>query len=299
MDFQRARSEEQREHRRQAILATAAAMLTEMPVAQVSLNELSRRVGLAKSNVLRYFESREAVLLEVLDTEVREWVTDLQRQATQPTPETLTERIEHLTTAIATSLASRPVLCDLLHAESGVLEHNVSVDIVLRHKHATQHAAAAIADTITTALPEVTPHDAEEVIVTLLLVGAAAWPYAQPSEALTTAYQQDPTVAAMHRNFTTIVQRTLSLTTRGLLAHNDAMRSAGLRPPTKPETAREAPDRGDNPPDTVQLGAPKPKGRPDSMKAEHFASVERGVELVCEPGPAPLTDQLQHNSETR
>lgn len=60
MTFQRARSEEQREGRRRAILDTAAAMLTEMPVADLSLNELSRRVGLAKSNVLRYFESREA-----------------------------------------------------------------------------------------------------------------------------------------------------------------------------------------------------------------------------------------------
>jgi hypothetical protein len=43
----------------------AAAMLREMPVAELSLNELSRRVGLAKSNVLRYFETREAVLLEL------------------------------------------------------------------------------------------------------------------------------------------------------------------------------------------------------------------------------------------
>ena len=51
--FQRARNEEQREIRRRAILETAAAMLDEMPVAEVSLNELSRRVGLAKSNVLR------------------------------------------------------------------------------------------------------------------------------------------------------------------------------------------------------------------------------------------------------
>ena len=42
-------------------------MLDEMPVAAVTLNELSRRVGLAKPNVLRYFESREAVLLELLD----------------------------------------------------------------------------------------------------------------------------------------------------------------------------------------------------------------------------------------
>ena len=61
--FQRARSDEQRAIRRQTILDTAAAMLEDMPVSELSLNELSRRVGLAKSNVLRYFDSREAVLL--------------------------------------------------------------------------------------------------------------------------------------------------------------------------------------------------------------------------------------------
>jgi AcrR family transcriptional regulator len=76
-NFQRARSDEQRAQRREAILETAAAMLTEMPVARVSLNELSRRVGLAKSNVLRYFESREAVLLDLLDAAEREWLDQL------------------------------------------------------------------------------------------------------------------------------------------------------------------------------------------------------------------------------
>ena len=75
--FQRARSDEQRAIRRQTILDTAAAMLEEMPVAEVSLNELSRRVGLAKSNVLRYFDSREAVLLELLASLTQEWIAHL------------------------------------------------------------------------------------------------------------------------------------------------------------------------------------------------------------------------------
>ena len=51
-------------------------MLEEMPVAEVSLNELSRRVGLAKSNVLRYFESREAVLLELLLDFLGSWLAE-------------------------------------------------------------------------------------------------------------------------------------------------------------------------------------------------------------------------------
>jgi DNA-binding transcriptional regulator YbjK len=75
--FQRARSAEQREMRRRAILDAAAGMLAEMPVAEVSLNELSRRAGLAKSNVLRYFDSREAVLLELLNSAWQEWLGQL------------------------------------------------------------------------------------------------------------------------------------------------------------------------------------------------------------------------------
>src|SRR5690349_17282353 len=75
--FQRARSPEQREARRQAILDAAAAMLAESPVAEISLRELSKRVGLAKSNVLRYFETREEVFLELLDREIRGWLAAL------------------------------------------------------------------------------------------------------------------------------------------------------------------------------------------------------------------------------
>ncbi len=58
-------------------------MLTEMPVAKLSLNELSRRVALAKANVLRYFESREAVLLDLLDAEIRDWIAELETSQTE------------------------------------------------------------------------------------------------------------------------------------------------------------------------------------------------------------------------
>ena len=62
-------------------------MLAEMPVAEVTLNELSRRAGLAKSNVLRYFESREAVLLELLDSAWRTgWCSSIGTWRARSTP---------------------------------------------------------------------------------------------------------------------------------------------------------------------------------------------------------------------
>src|ERR1700733_5038725 len=129
--FQRARSDEQRELRRRAILDAAAAMLDEMPVAEISLNELSRRVGLAKSNVLRYFESREAVLLELLDRAAPELLAEISEAlpagVTSSAP--VRRRAHTVAAGLAASFANHPTLCKLLSAQAGVLEHNGSTDV--------------------------------------------------------------------------------------------------------------------------------------------------------------------------
>ena len=65
-DFQRARSPQQQEQRRRDILDAARQLLEQAPLAEISLRELSRQVGLAKSNVVRYFPTREAVFLALL-----------------------------------------------------------------------------------------------------------------------------------------------------------------------------------------------------------------------------------------
>src|SRR3954451_11504604 len=119
--FKRARSDEQRALRTRTILDTAAEMLTEMPVAELSLNELSRRVGLAKSNVLRYFESREAVLLQLMHSAVVDWIETLRAElAARVDPAAdLHERCDATAAGFAASLSRHPLLCDLFSAQAG------------------------------------------------------------------------------------------------------------------------------------------------------------------------------------
>jgi AcrR family transcriptional regulator len=219
MDFQRARSEEQREYRRTTILETTATMLAEMPVAQVSLSGIGRRVGLAKSNVLRYFESREAILLELLDTQFRAWVENLDEalgRAANPAQ----ERAHVVAATIASTLQDRPVLCDLIAAQASVLERNVSTEAVLRHKHATQQVGEAITRIVSRVLPELDEEDLLHLVVQILLMTGAAWPHSIPGPALQAAYDADPTVAAMHMSFTDIMENSLSVTLTGLLARH-------------------------------------------------------------------------------
>ncbi|MFD4439645.1 TetR/AcrR family transcriptional regulator [Nocardia sp. NPDC058519] len=193
MSFQRARSEEQREIRRRAILDTAASMLDEMPVAEVTLNELSRRVGLAKSNVLRYFESREAVLLELQDVFLGRWLAELADELAagveaQAAPEV---RAGQLAEILSRSLAEQVVLCDLFGAQGGVLERNISVEVVKQHKRSSLARLAAMADLVRRHLPELGDGAQLFCLMSLLSAGAMS-AYVPPPPSVLAAYADEP-----------------------------------------------------------------------------------------------------------
>ncbi|MFG1894863.1 TetR family transcriptional regulator [Micromonospora zamorensis] len=196
MTFQRARSEEQREIRRRAILETTSAMLDEMPVAEVTLNELSRRVGLAKTAVLRYFESREAVLLDLMDDRTTTWLAALDQELTHGVDldRSPLQRAEQVADVLSRSLAAQTVLCDLYGAQGGVLEHNVSVEVVRRHKRASLGNLAVMADLVRRHLPEVGDR-AELFCLNALLVGGALSAYTSPPPSLLAVYESEPALA--------------------------------------------------------------------------------------------------------
>jgi AcrR family transcriptional regulator len=220
--FQRARSEEQREVRRRAILDAAAAMLAEMPVAQVSLNELSRRVGLAKSNVLRYFESREAVLLELLDSAWRDWLGQLEGDlpAAVDAGVAAAERGDQLAAALAASLAGHPVLCDLFSAQAAVLERNVSPQVAAVFKRAAIANVGALSQLALACIGELGERDAGRLAAATVLVTGAVWSHAQPSAAMLAAYEADPALASMRLDFAATLREVLEVLIAGLLARS-------------------------------------------------------------------------------
>ncbi|TWP47920.1 TetR/AcrR family transcriptional regulator [Lentzea tibetensis] len=218
--FKRAHSEEQRAERRRMILDTAAAMLTEMPVAQVSLNELSRRVGLAKSNVLRYFESREAVLLELLDVVTRQWLEELRDELASgiDASAALPERGDQLAATLAASLRARPMLCDLISTQAAVLEHNVSPEIAAKYKRAAIGGVGALIRLILEHVPELGEDDALRLAGATIMVTGAVWTHSRPAAAMLAAYEADPALAALRLDFTATLRETLEVLIAGLFA---------------------------------------------------------------------------------
>lgn len=211
MEFQRARSEDQRRARREAILETASGMLEEMRVSELSLNELSRRTGLAKTPLLKYFESREAVLLQLLDRELREWAEDFSASDLVGGPGAIADRF-------ARSLAARPVLCDLISAQASVLERNISTEVALAHKRATAPTVALVVTSIERWLPELDAGGGYRFVAYGLLLTSAMWPSSRPSEALQAAYDADAEVAKSQMDLVAGLADALQLMLRGLLA---------------------------------------------------------------------------------
>ncbi|MFF3500787.1 TetR family transcriptional regulator [Streptomyces sp. NPDC003247] len=220
--FQRARSEEQRLARRQSILRTAAAMLAEMPVSAMSLNELSRRVGLAKSNVLRYFETREAVLLDLLDQSARDLLAEEgeQLRSLVDARDPLDVRIEAAASGLAASFAARPMLCELLSAQAGVLEHNISVEVATRYKQGARDSLLGFAELLRHLFPELDRPRSEQGANLIVVLICGLWTHTHPAPAVRAVYDADPGFAFMDSDFPDALHQALNVLLTGLLVRS-------------------------------------------------------------------------------
>src|SRR6202048_3803895 len=72
-DFQRARSPEAKQHREDAILAAARSLGAKRGIRQITLTDIADTVGMHKSALLRYFETREQIFLRLPSEDWREW----------------------------------------------------------------------------------------------------------------------------------------------------------------------------------------------------------------------------------
>jgi AcrR family transcriptional regulator len=169
--------------RRTAILTSAREMLAEKDLADISLRELSDRIGLAKSNVLRYFDSREAIFLQILDEEFQTWLADLETRLGRPRTRKANYANEiRVATAVADSLAERQLLCELVASMAGVLERNISYDFARDFKARAMGRIAEFGQLVATHLPWLPAEFTEFFAEAALTLLAGAYPFSVPTE---------------------------------------------------------------------------------------------------------------------
>ncbi len=191
LPFQRARRPEQLAARRSAILVAARDALAASGVDGVTLRDISERVGLAKSNVLRYFESREAIFLELLDSECRSFLVELNERLGDPQPRKPNYDSEiRVAAVIVETLVERALLCELLGAMAGVLERNISADFARDFKVRAMQTIGELSSVVGGQLPWLSAEFLGFIGEGVLTLVAGMYPFSVPTEPVRQAVEE-------------------------------------------------------------------------------------------------------------
>ena len=213
-DFQRARSPEAKQHREDAILAAARSLGAERGIRQITLTDIADAVGMHKSALLRYFETREQIFLRLSAADWREWSAavraELERISGSPTAEAVAS-------AFSTTLADRPMFCDLLAQAPLNLERNVSLEAVRAFKLGTHTEVDAIVEAMRRLLPGLTERDCVDVLATATSLSGAFWQMVNPPPEVAALYRSDPRMAHAVFEIEPRVRRVLTAMLKGML----------------------------------------------------------------------------------
>jgi AcrR family transcriptional regulator len=221
--YQRARRPEQKLERRDAILGAARELALRDGVRTVSLADIAARVGIHKSALLRYFETREQIFLELAAEAWHGWTAALHAglDAVEPDagePDAGAPGAAALVAEVfARSFGDRPLLCDLIAHTPLNLERNVSPEAVRRYKLTSLGAVDEAAAIVHRVLPELTLTEGGEFVAALASLAGAVWQIANPTAALAEFYASDPALARACVDLTPRLRRTAEILLAGLI----------------------------------------------------------------------------------
>ncbi len=152
----RARRPEDKEARRQEVLAAARALCERGAPGALRMADLAEAAGLAKGTPFLYFATKEAVLLGLLREELEGWfdATGGALQALAGRARTSARaRPRAVARLLARSLVARPLLRRLLTLLHGTLEENLALAEVVAFKRFLREGVLAAGAALEAALP--------------------------------------------------------------------------------------------------------------------------------------------------
>jgi AcrR family transcriptional regulator len=210
--FLRARRPEQKQQRYAAILDAARELALRDGVGAVSLADIAAQVGMHKSALLKYFETREEIFLRLAETEFAEWAAGALAALSTAGPDP-----RDVADALAGSVADRPLFCQLLLYTPLTLERNVSLDVVRAFKLAIKGSMEEVLPALQRVLPALDADACFELFMMSGVVAAGLWQAAHPAPQVVALHAEDPG-AAPYPDFRASLIRFVRTYLAGLLA---------------------------------------------------------------------------------
>lgn len=183
--FLRARRPEQKQLRYAAILDAARDLAERDGVGAVSLTGIAAQVGMHKSALLKYFETREEIFLRLAETEWREWASGAVVALSAAGPAT-----HDVADALARSVADRPLFCQLLLHSPLTLERNVSIEVVRAFKQGIHGAMSEVQHALQQAVPALDADACTDLLMMSGLAAAGLWQTTHPPPQVAAVYAE-------------------------------------------------------------------------------------------------------------
>lgn len=209
--FIRARQPEQKAQRRNQILASAAELLEREGFEKVSLNGIARHARVAKSNIYRYFESREDIFLQLLKEDWEHWLDDIDASLK---PFRGSDDIDQVTQLLADKVAGAPRMCQLVSVLASVLETNLSEQLLYDFKLESVSIGMRLVSIVHEALPGIKQENLLPAIQSMIALIAGLWPLGNPSP-MVEKVMEKPELKAFKIEFSDAIRQSLRLIVKG------------------------------------------------------------------------------------
>jgi len=186
-EFIRARSDQQKELRMQAILQAAGGQFDDMDFAAVTMKTLAEVAGLKKASLYNYFSTKEEVFMQLFIQELAIWIQAFrERSGMLAGPDRAS-----VAGLITDLMLEHPRFTRLFAILSSVLERNVSPEKLRVFKTEVLVHGQEIAEIMQGLLPDLSPGRAFEFQIHLHAMVSGLWPLAHPNDALAEALEAE------------------------------------------------------------------------------------------------------------
>jgi AcrR family transcriptional regulator len=164
----RAVTDAQKQFRRQEILDGARAYFEASGYEGFTMTQLAGRLGIVKGTLYLYFPTKEAIILALYARALEDWCEAVKVKLATPIAG------DDFVQLFYDTATADPILIPILTRLEHVIEHNISVELLVEAKRHFQTCFESIADKTQSALG-LAPEQARELILTLgvLLSGAS------------------------------------------------------------------------------------------------------------------------------
>ncbi len=215
MNWQRARTDKNKSERKEAIYKAALSLFKKKGYESVSFNGIASEAGFTKSNMYRYFKSKEEIFLNIFMDLFRDWYEDCtgRLQKLQQNAE-----IKHFAEAWVTSYRSHPQFLDLTPILFISLECNSSYEQLLEFKQQSLDLLYQLAIEISKVYPNIQGEKAFRFLTLSFAATANYWAAeSRQNEALNKIYQLEQ-FKELKPNFEESLTASVEIIIRGIQA---------------------------------------------------------------------------------